>query len=50
MRFSRLLPNHHLITREEGSLGEWKGIKHTVRVRYDDKEAASEEPVAAIIL
>lgn len=50
VQLGRKLPNQHLITREERSLGEWKGIKHTVRVRYDDSEAALEEPVAAIIL
>lgn len=50
VRFGWLLPSWHLITSEEGSLRVWKGIKQTARVRYDDKEAASKEPVAAIIL
>lgn len=49
-QIGRPLPNQRLITSEKESLGEWKGIKHLAKVRYDDKEAALEDPPAAIIL
>lgn len=44
------LPNQRLITNEKESLGEWKGIKHTAKVSYNEKEAALEDPLTAIIL